>query len=144
MKKRIIAAVFTIMLALPLLFGCKGNSRDAAYKDGAYVGKSGEDDQGAYGEVTLTIKDGEITACEFVTWQKDGTIKDENYGKVNDEISSQDYYDKAQLAVKAMRQYAQRLVEVQNAEDVDAISGATIAFDQFQEAVGEALENAKE
>jgi major membrane immunogen (membrane-anchored lipoprotein) len=84
------------LLAFGLLSGCGGSARDVTYKDGAYIGRSGEGNQDAYGEVTITIKDGAITICEFVTWQKDGTIKDENYGKVNGEISNQEYYDKAQ------------------------------------------------
>jgi major membrane immunogen (membrane-anchored lipoprotein) len=143
-KKRFVFIVLTLMLILALLSGCQDSSRDVVYKDGTYIGKSGEDDRGAYGEVTITIKDGEIAACEFVTWQKDGTIKNENYGKINGEISNQDYYDKAQLAVGAMKQYALTLVEVQAAEDVDAVSGATNSYDQFYEAVSSALDEAKE
>ncbi|MFV0412880.1 MAG: FMN-binding protein [Oscillospiraceae bacterium] len=143
MKKKVIANVFIVVLILQLLAGCKSSPNNATYQDGTYTGKSSEDDQGAYGEVTITIKGTEITSCEYVTWQKDGTIKDENYGKINGEISNQDYYDKAQLAVEAMAQYAQSLVEAQKLENVDAISGATIAFNQFSEAVNDALDSAK-
>ena len=143
MKRRIISAAFIIVLILTLLSGCSGD-RDPVYKDGTYIGKSSEDDNGAYGEATITIEGGKITGCEYVTWQKDGTVKDENYGKVNGEISNQDYYDKAQRAVNAMEQYARQFVEVQGPEDVDAVSGATISYDQFQEAVSNALEEAKE
>ncbi|MDR1862897.1 MAG: FMN-binding protein, partial [Treponema sp.] len=82
------------ILILMLLGGCgKGG-----YRDGVYTGKSGADDTGAWGEVTLTIAGGEITGCGFVTWQKDGSVKDGDYGKINGEISNQVYYDKAQLA----------------------------------------------
>jgi Major membrane immunogen, membrane-anchored lipoprotein len=126
-----------------LLSGCGGGSGEAAYKDGTYTGYSSEDDRGAYGEAAITIEGGKITDCRYVTWQQDGTIKDENYGKVNGEISNQDYYDKAQLAVSAMAQYARELVEVQKPEDVDAVSGATVAYDQFNEAVSDALNKAK-
>lgn len=144
MKRKVISISFTLLLVLLLLTGCKDSSRDVTYKDGTYTGKSSEDDRGAYGAVTITIKDSAITACEFIIWQKDGTVKDENYGKVNGEISNQEYYDKAQLAVKAMKQYAQQLVETQVVEAVDAISGATISYNQFHEAVGSALDAAKE
>lgn len=131
------------VLSLALLSGCRGSSDHVAYTAGIYIGTSGEDDRGAYGEVTLTIDNNQITGCNFVTWQTDGTTKDENYGKVNGEISNQDYYDKAQLAVAAMQQYARQLVEAQKLEDVDAISGATIAYNQFSEAVLDALEEAQ-
>jgi major membrane immunogen (membrane-anchored lipoprotein) len=113
------------------------------YKDGTYTGRSGPDDSGAYGEVSLTISGEKITDCRFVTWQKDGSVKDENYGKVNGEISNQSYYDKAQLAVRAMEQYARELGRSGSLKDVQAVSGATIAYDQFREAVEEALEAAK-
>jgi major membrane immunogen (membrane-anchored lipoprotein) len=113
-----------------------------AYKDGAYTGRSGADDTGAYGEVTLTIAGGKVTDCRFVTWQKDGTIKDADYGKVNGEISNQAYYDKAQLAVRAMQQYAAQYLETQDLKALDAVSGATIAYNQFIEAAEIALEQA--
>jgi major membrane immunogen (membrane-anchored lipoprotein) len=113
------------------------------YEDGVYTGRSGRDDTGAWGEVTITITGQRVTGCRFITRQKDGTIKDENYGKVNGEISNQDYYDKAQLAVRAMEHYAMMYRETGDLKKVDAIGGATIAFDQFTEAVELALKNAK-
>jgi major membrane immunogen (membrane-anchored lipoprotein) len=129
-----------LLLAGLLLAGC-GNVR---YKDGVYSGKSGADDTGAWAEVAITITEGRIAACEFITREKDGTVKGEDYGKINGEIASQDYYDKAQLAVRAMEQYAKDYVEKQRLKDIDAISGATISYDQFNEAVEYALENARE
>ncbi|MDR1637590.1 MAG: FMN-binding protein [Treponema sp.] len=132
--------LFCLCLFLPVFFsaGC-GNS---GYRDGTYTGKSGPDDNGAFGEVTLTVREGKITDCSFVTRQKDGTVKDENYGKINGEISNQSYYDKAQLAVRAMEKYARDLSRTGNLEDLEAVSGATIAYNQFREAVEDALETA--
>jgi major membrane immunogen (membrane-anchored lipoprotein) len=128
-----------LLLAVMLLPGCGRRG----YKDGVYAGRSGEDDTGAWGEVTITIREEGIAGCRFVTWQKDGTLKDENYGRVNGEISNQDYYNKAQLAVRAMEQYARLFRETGDLKKVEAVSGATIAFDQFNEAVELALEGAK-
>ncbi|MDR0376874.1 MAG: FMN-binding protein, partial [Spirochaetaceae bacterium] len=87
-----------LLLTVTLLPGCGARG----YKDGIYPGRSGPDDDGAFGEVTITIAGGKIADCGFLTRQKDGSIKDENYGKINGEISNQSYYDKAQLAVRAM------------------------------------------
>lgn len=140
--KKAICLLAVVVLSLSLLSGCSGAVDAVPYKDGTYTGKSGEDDRGAFGEATVTVAGGRITDCKYVTWQKDGSIKDENYGKVNGEVSNQDYYNKAQLAVAAMKQYADRLVEAQNLADVDTISGATIAFNQFKEAAGRALDEA--
>jgi major membrane immunogen (membrane-anchored lipoprotein) len=129
----------TVVVLVFMAIGCG----DSAYKDGTYTGRSGPDDQDAFGEVTLTIAGGKIADCRFVTRQKDGSIKDENYGKINGEISNQSYYDKAQLAVAAMEKYAQDLRRTGKPEAVEAVSGATIAYDQFREAVEEALEAAR-
>ena len=128
------------VLLTALFAGC-GERR---YRDGVYSGRSGADDTGAWGEVTITIAGARITDCRFITRQKDGTVKDENYGKVNGEISNQDYYNKAQLAVRAMDRYARDLTEKQRLKAIDAVSGATIAYNQFAEAVENALETAGE
>jgi major membrane immunogen (membrane-anchored lipoprotein) len=126
--------------------GCSGNSGGADiavsegdYPDGMHTGKSSEDENGAYGEVTIIIEGGKVADCAYVTWQKDGTIKGEDYGKVNGEISNQDYYDKAQLAVEAMSTYASQFAETGDLAKVDAVSGATNSYDQFREAVEDAL-----
>jgi major membrane immunogen (membrane-anchored lipoprotein) len=122
-----------------LIAGCGGGG----YRDGVYTGKSGEDDRGAWGEVTITIGGGKVGGCEFVTRQKDGTVKDENYGKIHGGISNQAHYDKAQLAVEAMKKYAADYARTGSLKGVEAVSGATIAYDQFLEAVEDALEKAK-
>jgi major membrane immunogen (membrane-anchored lipoprotein) len=139
MNKRRNFALFALSLAVLFFAAGCGNS---AYKDGTYMGRSGHDDTDAFGEVTLTIAGGKIADCRFVTWQKDGTIKDENYGKNSGEISNQAFYDKAQLAVEAMEKYARDLSRTGKLDDVEAVSGATIAYNQFREAVEEALEAA--
>jgi major membrane immunogen (membrane-anchored lipoprotein) len=136
MRKYFFVCLFLIALVL-------GGCGEAVLRDGVYTGRSGEDDTGAWGEVTVTIREGKVQSCEFVTWQKDGTVKDEDYGKVNGEISNQVYYDKAQLAVEAMKQYAAEYTRNGSLKDVEAVSGATIAYDQFLEAVAHALEGAK-
>ncbi|MDR0583996.1 MAG: FMN-binding protein [Treponema sp.] len=131
--------IFGLLLAGLLLAGCG----KAALRDGVYAGRSGEDDTGAWGEVSITISEGKVASCEFVTMQKDGTVKGEDYGKVNGEISNADFYARAQLAVRAMRQYAAAYARTGDLKEVEAVSGATIAYNQFLEAVEDALERAK-
>jgi major membrane immunogen (membrane-anchored lipoprotein) len=144
MKKEVFATACTLSLTLAMLTACsKGGGAPLTYADGVYTGQSGKDDAGAYGEVTIVIEDGAPVSCEFVTWQADGSIKDEEYGKVNGEITNKDFYDKAQLAVEAMEVYETQYVEVKDIEGVDAISGATISHGQFVEAVTKALSEAE-
>jgi major membrane immunogen (membrane-anchored lipoprotein) len=134
MKYRVLAAALAILFA-----GCG----PASYKDGEYSATSGKDDKGAYAEVTLTIKNGKVADCVFITWQKDGSVKDENYGKINGEISNREYYAKAQLALRAMEQYRREYLASGSADGVNVVSGATVSYNQFLEALDKALEEAK-
>ena len=144
--RRIVILALYALLALSLLTACGGS---ASYADGTYTGTSsvyeGDDDgSGAgYGVATLTIQGGAITACTFETFEPDGTLKDAEYGKQNGEIANRDFYNKAQRAVQASAKYGDMLVEAGKLKDVDAISGATISFSEFQEAVEDALSQAK-
>ena len=147
MRKHRIGALLAAAAAGSLLLtGCGGS---ASYKDGTYEGKSSvfegeEDGSGAgYGVVSLTVKDNKITDCTFETFEPDGTLKGSDYGKQNGEIANQDFFNKAQRAVQASAKYAEKLVEAGNLADVDSISGATISYKEFQEAVNDALDQAQ-
>ena len=131
---------FGLLIFLTLLAAGCGSG---GYRDGVYTGRSGEDDTGAWGEARITLKAGKVIGCEFITRQKDGTVKDAEYGKINGEIANQVYYDKAQLAVEAMKKYAAEYLAAGDLKAVEAVSGATISYDQFLEAVENALETAK-
>ncbi len=148
MKKKIITSAIAVLLMFTL---CSCNSAPASYKDGVYEGKSGvyqtgegtEDVGSGYGVIKITVKDNEITACEFNTYEEDGTLKDDSYGMKDGKIANQDFYNKAQKAVKACNEYAKSLIETNDPEMVDAISGATINNTEFKEAAYDALEKAK-
>ena len=144
--KKIFAVGITAAVFAMSLTGCQGK---ASYKDGTYEGVSSVyegDEEGngdGYGVVSLTIKNGEVSECIFTTYQTDGTLKDENYGKQNGEIANADFYNKAQRAVVAGGEYAKQYAETGDLKEVDAISGATISYNEFKEAVDDALKKAK-
>ena len=146
--RRIVILTIYAIMALALLTACGGSG---SYADGTYTGRSsvheGMEDDGSgagYGVATLTIQGGAITACMFETFEPDGTLKDEDYGKQNGEVANRDFYNKAQRAVQASAQYDDKLVAAGSLKDVDAISGATVSFSEFQEAVEDALNQAKQ
>ncbi len=146
MKKRFIPVALGALMVLSLA-GC-GGSKAVTYKDGTYEGKSSVyegDEEGngdGYGVVTLTLSGGKITDCEFLTYQTDGTLKDEEYGKQNGEVANVDFYNKAQRAVLASHGYGEKLAETGDITQVDAVSGATISYKEFKEAVDNALAEA--
>ena len=135
------------MAGVLMLTGCGGSSK--SYKDGTYEGSSsvyenedGSEDGNGYGVVTLTIADGKISDCTYLTYETDGTLKDEEYGKEDGRIANKDYYNKAQKANAACAEYASMLVQNGQLKGIDSISGATINYNEFVEAVENALEQA--
>lgn len=152
--KKLLAMLLSAAM-ITMLAGCGGGHGESsqaghadhdhgtAYKDGTYTGKSGPDERGAVGEITVTIEKGRITKADYKGIQKDGKVKDAEYGMTNGKVENQDYYNKAQLAVKANADYAARLVETQRIDKIDAVSGATVSYEQFSEAAKKALAQAK-
>lgn len=122
--------------------GQQGSSTGGNYKDGTYSAKSSPDELGGVGEITLTVEKGKITKADYKGIQVTGQLKDAEYGKTIGNIN-QDYYNKAQRAVKGAATYAPRLLETQDAEKIDAVSGATISYNQFVEATKKALDKAR-
>lgn len=109
-------------------------------KDGTYVGKSSADEKGEVGQLTITIENHKITKSEYVGLNKDGSVKGENYGKNDDgSIGNKVYYNKAQHAVEVNGEYAKKLLETQELNKVDGVSGATVSYKQFFEAAQDAL-----
>jgi major membrane immunogen (membrane-anchored lipoprotein) len=153
MKKAGIAAAAGAVVLSMALAGCGGGSSKAvSYNDGTYEGKSevhesldesGEDTGNGYGVVSITIKDGVITDCKFDTYEPDGTYKDDQYGMKEGAVANRDYYNKAQKANAAREEYASMLVANGSLDGIDAISGATINFEEFTEAVENALSQAE-
>lgn len=113
----------------------------AKAKDGTFTGKT-EGSHGSSAVMTITIKDHKIVASTFEGFDKNGHLKDVDYGKTNGKVENKVYYNKAQLAAKAFQSYADALVQVQELNKVDGISGATAAYKEFFAAAQLALEEA--
>ena len=146
MIKRIFAFAAASLLTLSAVSCGEKNFADGDYSAQSSEYVNDEDDTTAgngYGVVDLTIKDNKITACTFKTYELDGTLKDEDYGKENGEIANRDFYNKAQKALAACDKYSEQLVEKGNIKEVDAISGATVNYSEFVEAASIALKQAE-
>ena len=103
-------------------------------KDGVFEGYY--KDESATVKVVITIKDKKIVDCVREEREnKNNKIKDENYGKDDADLN----YKKAQKAEKNIEGYAKELVDVQDIDKVDSVSGATISYKRFKSAVKDAL-----
>lgn len=148
--KALVKLAIPMLITGSLLTAC--SSKNVTYKDGTYTGQSsvyksddGEDQGNGYGVAEITIEGGVITGCTYLTYEEDGTLKDEDYGKESSgTVANKDYYNKAQKANAARDQYAAMLVANGSLDGIDAISGATINYNEFVEAVENALSQAEE
>ena len=147
--KKILGLALAMALAVMSLAACGGGgSADApsSMADGTYQGRSSdfdEDESGngsGYGEVEIVVKDNAVTDCTFTMYELDGTVKDETYGA----DLSQENRLKAQKAVQAGAKYAEMLVSGGSLDAVDSITGATISYNEFVEAVTDAMNKAAE
>ncbi len=140
--------IFFTCFALSI-FSCAKEKTDEAqknirYKDGVYKAASlVKDDWGGSAEIEITVKNNKITECIFLSYEKDGTLKDENYGKTDGIIKNAGLYKIAQTAILRAGEYGAKLVETQNINDVDAIAGATVSFKLFKSAAESALQQAQ-
>lgn len=127
--------VFVLIVAL-MLSACGGPK----LKDGSYTHQSSKDENGGYSEVTITIEKGKFTTCSQTLFDKDGKVKDESYGK----LLNENLYKVAQGAIQAAAEYPKKLVEIQDIDQVDAITGATQSHALFVESVKAIIEKATE
>ena len=145
MRKTVVFAA--VLAAVCAMTSCGSKT----YKDGTYTARSAEyvsedgtEDGNGYGEVEITISGGKISDVKFLTYELDGTLKDENYGKEDGEIKNKDFYNKAQRARAACENYAAQLKSKGSLDEVDGVSGATVNYNEFKEAVTAALKQAEE
>ena len=142
--------ILSIIIAAQIFSGCGENSAEknipakkhfdlVGVKDGNYTAESSRDEKLGKSILNLTINSGKITNAEFTGYDLFGNEKNESYGS----MLSEGDYKKAQIAVKGIRSYPQQLLETQNLDEVDAISGASISYSQFVETVNKAVEDAK-
>ena len=142
--------ILSIIISAQIFSGCGENSAEniippkknfdlIGVKDGIYTVESSRDEKLGKSILNLTINGGKITNVEFTGYDLFGNEKNESYGS----MLSEGDYKKAQIAAKAIKIYPQQLLETQNLDEVDAISGASISYGQFVETVEKAVEDAK-
>ena len=137
MKKIFLFLALVIFLAGGAYFFMNANAK-INYKDGVYNASVTD----SFGELKLTLelKDNKIIKCDLAGYDKEGHIKDENYAK----NSGPKKYELGQIAVNAINKYPAMLIESQNINELDAISGATVSFKQFKDMVNDILKQASE
>ena len=127
------------------IFSCSKTEtkKSIKYKDGVYKSFANiKDDWGGTAEVEIKIEEGKIVECTFLSYEKNGSLKGSEYGKVDGVIKNVGLYKIAQASILRAAEYGQKLIETQNIDDVDVIAGASISYKLFKDAVENALQDA--
>lgn len=138
-KKSLLSLIAVATLAVTLFAGCGKKEETAKIKDGTYKSEASDfDDKGWKPFVEVEYKDGKISSAKFdYTNKEDGHLKstDQNYIKAMAAKSgtSPDKYTV---------ELADALVEKQDVEKVDSVTGATHSADNFKALAKAAVENA--
>ncbi len=112
------------------------------YRDGKYKAQTEPDYEGYFTKAEVTVEDGKITSVDWSIFDANRNDKpfDEKYEEV---FAGNDYYmEQSRSDWKGSRTYRPKLIETQDPDEVDAVSGATWTNNKFREIVKKALEEA--
>lgn len=125
-----------------ILSGCGGGSQASqpasALPDGDCSGRTEAEKDGSYGIVKFSVADGSVSKASFVIYDADGTPHDETYGQGG----NQEFFQRAQNAVAAEKQYVSEFVESGDQTQVESQAGASLSYRLFRAAIDNAIENA--
>jgi major membrane immunogen (membrane-anchored lipoprotein) len=113
------------------------------YKDGEFVGasKSIYLRENFYGVTKITISEGKITKVDFSIIDMDNEVFfDDKYEERFKDIP--EYVKQCRNEWKAINIYPNILLEKQKIDTLDAITGATWAYNMFESSLKEALKKA--
>lgn len=111
------------------------------YKDGVYSGEAEVKEVGGTIKLDLVVSGGKITSVDMKNLDREGKEKGQDYGK--SEPLNQGLYSIAQNSILGTNEYPSRLIESQDPDQIDAVSGATLSHDAFVQAAKAALDSAK-
>lgn len=125
------------LMVLIVLGGCQQNKK-LQYKDGVFKAESDRDENGWKSIINIMVEDGQITEVDYDEENSKGEKKsaDKDYSKSMEDasgISPSDAYEQLEKA----------LINTQDPQKIDAVTGATGSSGNFKELAGKALETRK-
>lgn len=149
---KMLAVILALVMSMSLVSSCAketpkeeptaSNNTEAAagiYKDGTYTATYDRNDVRNWKAfVEITVKNGKITEAKYDYTNDKGEIRTDNKGYSDAFKAANGYTPKDGFA-----KLAKSLTEVQDAEKVDTLTGATHSTKNFKQLAAAALENAK-
>jgi major membrane immunogen (membrane-anchored lipoprotein) len=147
MKKKSIELVICMVIAASLI-SCGGKLVSTAevssrLKDGIYTVETNPDSEGFFEKATVKINGGKITAVDWGIFDSARSNKpfDDKYEEVY--AGNAAYIQQSRNDWKGSRGYGPKLIETQDINKVDIVSGATWTHKKFERVVKMALNDAK-
>jgi major membrane immunogen (membrane-anchored lipoprotein) len=149
--KRTIRTGLILFQAVLLFLSCKksektsilGPETTGGYKDGIYEGRTTKDTEGYNATASVEVKKGFISTVGWKIYDNnlkryfDSTYEDVYTGNAT-------YIQQCRDNMKGMAAYGPRLIETQNVDSVDVITGATWCHIKFKQVVKITLKDAVE
>ncbi len=128
---RTVGIVIVLLVVLGLAIFINAQRKDTMeWQDGTYVARSDPDERGYYGEIEIVIRDGKIAQADYEERDQEGKPKGEDYPY--------------QAGPQSHPKFEDRLIEAQDPDKVEVITGATQTHERFQQAAKRALQKAEE
>lgn len=145
--KKWLTLLSIVFLATWIIIYCFSNSlanpsNSVSYQDGVYEGSSRSiyTSENFRGKVKITIEKGKIIDVEFQIINGESDIFHEFYE--NNYIGNPYYMQQCRNDWKGVITYPRLLLDKQNIDQIDAITGATWSFNLFKDSTKAALEKA--
>ena len=133
--KRILALLLSLLLLVPALTACGGGG----LQDGYYTAQAAEFSHGWKEYITIMVKGGSIVSVEYNAENASGFIKSWDNAYMQTMLHSNGTYPN-----EYTRYYARQFQEDQNADSIDALTGATSSHSSFQLLSEAVLEQARQ
>lgn len=137
--KRKVTAILLIMLMLISTFVLSGcGKKKHELKDGYFTAQAAEYNRGWKEFVTIHVRDGKIISVEYNAKNSSGFIKswDMDYMRLMNMIAGN-------YPNRYTREYGGQLLEAQDPQEVDGLTGATSSYHSFQQLATAAIEQAR-
>lgn len=132
--KKFLALALVLTLILTMTVAC--TTDQAGFEDGTHTAEGEIDDHGWKPVIEIVVEDGQITSVDYDEYNEAGELKSED-----DEYADSMEGVSGVRPVDAYEQLENNLINSQNVDQVDVVSGATASSEAFKNLANEALGN---
>ena len=130
--------IWSLILVLLFLVSLTACTEKTGLQDGYYTAQAAEFNHGWKEYITIMVKDNSIVSVEYNAENASGFIKSWDNAYMQNMLQAQGTYPN-----EYTRYYAGQLLEQQQEEGIDAMTGATSSYGSFQKLASAVLSQAR-